>query len=368
MSAHEAADAIAAGFATAMPEARVLVTPVSDGGPGFVDVLAETLAGERIEVATRDPLLRPRTGTILRCGSSVYVETADSLGLHLLSSEERDPLQASSAGVADLLRAALDLAPAEVVLGLGGSATNDGGSGMLHAFGFSLLDAAGVPIDLSPAALSCLAHVRRPSPPPTEAALVAAVDVDNPLLGPEGASLVFAGQKGADSAAVTVLEELLGRFVTVVSADLPETEGFERRGGAGAAGGLGYGLSLLGASTRAGTEVVFEALSLEERIRHSDLVVTGEGSFDAQSLRGKATAGVARLCRSVGVPCLVLAGRVALEPADYEAVGVAAAFSLEEKAGSLDAAREGGRVLLEQLSLEVGRREAFSSPCRGDDR
>lgn len=353
MTAREAATAIASGVERALPGASVELAPVSDGGPGFVDILAGSLGGEIIEVPARDPLLRPRTGVILSCGGSVYVETADSVGLELLAPGERDPLRATSAGVSDLLSFAGELAPERIVLGLGGSATNDGGAGMLQGAGLALLDATGRPIGPEPVSLSRLAHVRRDEPRGTGAELIAAVDVDNPLLGPEGATAVFAPQKGADEAAVARLEQLLARLVSVVSADLPETSGLEARPGSGSAGGLGYGLSLLGAATRRGADVVFEALGLEERIATSDLAITGEGSFDGQSLRGKAAGAVARLCLRTGVPCLVLAGRVGVAPALYRPLGVTAAHSLEEKAGTLAAAREGGAPLLAELASEV---------------
>ena len=326
MSAREAADAIAAGWREAAATDTVTTLPLSDGGPGFVDALSAGLRGTLVEVEVADPLGRPTRGAVLVVDTdgrrTAYVESAQACGLHLLQPFERDPSRTTSAGVATLLQAALSAGADRIVVGLGGSGTNDGGAAMIENLGTDAGRLRGVE-------------------------LVAATDVDNPLLGPFGATAVFSAQKGATDEMVPVLEARLARLADLMGPELAQTPG------AGAAGGLGFALFALGGHRESGADLVLRELDVAGLIAASDLVVTGEGSLDAQSLRGKLPVRVATGCLSVGVPCLVIAGRVLLGRRQVAAAGFAGASSIEEHAGSLDAALALGAAGLRGLAAIV---------------
>ncbi|HMA47453.1 MAG TPA: glycerate kinase, partial [Frankiaceae bacterium] len=315
LSAVQAARAMRVGWARAAPADTLVELPVSDGGPGFVDVLSTALGGRRVPATVSDPLGRPVPAAVLVDGATAYVESAAAAGLHLLAPPERDPERTTSYGVGELLRVALDAGARSIVVGLGGSATNDGGAGMLAALGLRVDGPWEEPAGVDAAGLDPrLAGVE----------VVAATDVDNPLLGPSGAAAVYGPQKGADPAAVARLDLALRRWADALEPavgrrvrDLP---------GAGAAGGLGAGLFAFGARPGAGVELVLRTVGMPDRLAAADLVVTGEGAYDATSLRGKAVAGVARAAGEAGLPCLVLAGRVAVGRREAAAHGVQAAF------------------------------------------
>jgi glycerate kinase len=292
LSAEEAAEAIAAAWPAPHETHRV---PLSDGGPGFLDALP----GTRVTALVQDPLGRPVLAAFLLDGTTAYVEAAQAAGLHLLDPEERDPTRTSTAGVGELVRAALDAGATRVVVGLGGTATNDGGRGFVEALGD--LEATGRP------------------------ELVAATDVDNPLLGPDGATRVFGPQKGATGVQVEELELRLTAWADELEA---RTRPARDLAGAGAAGGLGFALLALGGGRVAGFDVVAAAVGLEELIRGADLVITGEGRLDGQSVRGKVVAGVSRLAAEHGVPCVAVAGEVLLGRREAGAAGLAATYAL----------------------------------------
>jgi glycerate kinase len=353
LTAPEAAKAIAAGWVAAAPGDELDLAPLSDGGPGFLDVLAASLGGDRIEVVVGDPLGRPVHADLLVDGDTVYIESAQACGLQLVAPNERDPLRASTAGLGDLLRAAATVGPKRVVVGLGGSATNDGGAGMLERLGFDLRDDTGGPLHASPRALAELSRASCPDGWWRSVDLVAATDVDNPLLGPSGATAVFGPQKGAGQDAIGELERALAHLAEVVGRDVPGAAGLEQRPGAGAAGGAGYGLLVLGGRIEPGIEIVLRRIGFGSRVRRADVVVTGEGSFDEQSLRGKVVSGVSGAAAAAGARCLVLAGQVMLSEAEYVAAGITAAYSISAEAGSVEASlREPGRFL-EQLARRV---------------
>lgn len=345
LTASEAAETIADGWSIARPTDELVLIPLADGGPGFVEVLSSSLGGDLLEVACRDPFGRSVGGAILATGERVFVESAQACGLHLTAPGERDPLRASTVGVGDLLSAAAELGAREVVVGLGGSGTNDGGAGMLQALGWEMSDAAGEPISPVPLSLSKLRHLRSPAHL-SWPGLVAATDVDNPLLGPSGATAVFARQKGAGAEEIDELEGALANLARVAADDLPGAAGLELVSGSGAAGGLGYGLCLLGGRIESGVSLVLDAVDLEARLHEADLVITGEGSFDLQSLRGKVVSGVAGAARAAAVSCVVMAGRVELSERDIAACGVSGAWSVVDEAGSLELSlAEPGRFL-----------------------
>ncbi|MDQ6650113.1 MAG: glycerate kinase [Actinomycetota bacterium] len=357
LSAVEAAAAMAAGWAAAAPGDQLEQVPVSDGGPGFLGVLSSTLAGVPMAARVQDPLGRPVAASVLMVGDTAYVESAQACGLHHLSPQERDPLRTSTYGVGELLRTALSGGARRIVVGLGGSGTNDGGAGALTALGLRHLDEAGVELEPGGAALARLDRTDRSELDPRLASveLVLASDVDNPLLGPVGASAVFGPQKGASAAGVGALDAALGRFATVHQRDGALGFDLASEPGAGAAGGLGAGLMVLGGHRVAGIATVLRALGLAARVATADLVVTGEGSFDWQSLRGKVVSGVAAAAMEQGVPCLVIAGQVAVGRREMGAAGVSAAYAVADAAGSVEAALARPAEELAALAAQVAR-------------
>jgi len=340
LSAVEAAEAMAAGWRRASPDDEVLMRPMSDGGTGFVDVLAANLAGDLVPVPTSDPLGRPVVGALLLHESTGYVESAQACGLHLLAHHERNPMVTTSYGLGLLVTAAVDSGASRVVVGLGGSATNDGGAGMLAALGVTALDRTGAALPPGGAALATVDRLDGATRL-GGVEFVVATDVDNPLTGPNGASAVFGPQKGAGPGQVEALDAALARWGHMLERDLPDApRGLAELPGAGAAGGLGAGLLALGARREPGIEIIGRAVGLYSALDMVDLVITGEGSFDWQSLRGKVVSGVATAAAAHGLPCLVLAGQVAVGRREMAAAGVQAAYSVADLAGSVEAALE----------------------------
>ncbi|RBQ10898.1 hypothetical protein DQE82_10470 [Micromonospora sp. LHW51205] len=365
LSAPEVAAAVAEGWRDVAPGDELLVRPLADGGPGFVEVLADALGGRRLPVPTVDPLGRPATGEILLTDDgTAYLESAQACGLHLLSDAERDPKATTSYGLGLLVTAAVEAGARTVVVGLGGSATNDGGAGMLVPLGVTPLDDAGRALPYGGAALTAVAALDG-EPRLRGATLVAATDVDNPLLGLHGASSVFGPQKGADRADVLLLDAALTRWADVLTQRLPGCPpGLGALPGGGAAGGLGAAVLALGGRCESGIGLVTRAVRLDAALDAADLVITGEGSFDHQSLRGKVVAGVAGAARDRGVPCVVLAGRVSTGRREAAAAGVTDAYSLVEhfggeERGGVDAAMtrpaEGLRALGARLAGQWSR-------------
>lgn len=354
LTATEAARAIADGWLEAAPADTVVARPLSDGGPGFLDVLRGCLAGRTVPVPTVDPVGRPVTGEVLFHADAAYLECAQACGLHLLAPAERDPRSATSYGLGALVATAVEAGAREIVIGLGGTATNDGGAGLLAALGAAPVDAAGYALPPGGAALvACAGLTGRPRL--RGARLVAATDVDNPLTGPRGASAVFGPQKGATGPDVAVLDAALARFAAVLQQCLPSCPpGLPDLPGAGAAGGLGAAILACGGRRESGIGLVRRLIGLDAELDSCDLVLTGEGSFDEQSLHGKVVAGIAAAARDRGVPCLVLAGRVGPVGAALPAAGVSEAHSLVEHLGSvreaLDRPAEGLHALAARLA------------------
>jgi glycerate kinase len=285
---------------------------------------------------------------VLRAGERTYLESASACGLDLLPPGQRDPEAAGTYGVGELLGAALDSAATEIVVGLGGSASNDGGAGMLAALGaepVAVLRGGGAGLAELTAVDLAKAHDRIAERP-----VIAATDVDNPLLGPQGATAVYAPQKGAGQAQVARLEAALARWVGLTGG-----EQVAARPGSGAAGGLGYGLFLLGAARVPGIQLVLDAVRLAERVDQADLVITGEGALDWQSVRGKVVAGAAWTSQRAARPCVVLAGSIELGRREIASMGVDAAYSITELAGSAAAAQAGAAEHLRALAARVAR-------------
>jgi glycerate 2-kinase len=310
LTAAEAASAMADGSRRAMPDADLTVLPLADGGPGTVEALVGATAGSIRTTTVRGPLGAPVEAAwgLLPDGTAV-IEMAAASGLVLVTEAERDPRMATTYGVGELIRAALDAASPRLIAGLGGSATNDGGAGMAQALGARLLDDSGEELPPGGGALARLARIDVSALDPriAETETLGATDVRNPLVGPEGASIVYGPQKGATPDVAKEMDRALRRYADVIESDLGVRVADVP--GAGAAGGLGAGLiAFLRASIRPGIEVVAEAVQLTERIRESDLVLTGEGKLDGQTGYGKTVAGVARLAQREGVPVFALPG------------------------------------------------------------
>ncbi|MEU8214382.1 glycerate kinase [Micromonospora taraxaci] len=362
LSAPEVAAAVADGWRSVAQGDDLLIRPLADGGPGFVEVLAEALGGRRVPVPTVDPLGRPAAGEILLTtdGTTAYLESAQACGLHLLSATERDPKTTTSYGLGLLVAAAVESGARTVVIGLGGSGTNDAGAGMLAALGVTPLDPGGAALPYGGAALAAVDAVDG-VPRLRGVRLVAATDVDNPLLGLHGASNVFGPQKGADRADVLLLDAALERFAAVLERDLPGCPaGLGTVPGGGAAGGIGAALLALGGGCESGIGLVTGATRLDDALDTADLVITGEGSFDHQSLRGKVVAGVAGAARDRGVPCVVVAGQVSTGRREAASAGVTDAYSLVEhfggeEGGGLDAALSRPAEGLRELGARLAR-------------
>ncbi|WP_134738712.1 glycerate kinase [Nocardioides sp. 503] len=323
LTAVEAARAIATGWARRAPADELDLAPMSDGGPGFVDVLHATLGGDLLAVTVSGPFGAPTPATVLVVGDTAYVETAQACGLPLVVGQ--DPERASTVGVGELLLAAAGTGATTVVVGLGGSGTNDGGAGLLAALGAT---SDGV-LDAGPAAFAAPTEVDL-APARERVAgltLVVATDVDIPLTGLFGATKAFGAQRGiAEDRLVTVDGWLEG-----LAAATDRRTALEK--GAGAGGGLGFALLCLGATREPGIALVSAAVGLAERARAADLVVTGEGAFDFSSRSGKVPYGVAEVAQEALRPCVALAGQVLVGSREMRALGVESAYSLVDLVG-----------------------------------
>ncbi|WP_355661070.1 glycerate kinase [Halomonas salifodinae] len=341
LAASDAATAIAQGIRRAAPEASSVLCPMGDGGEGTLDALLAATGAERRLARVSDALGRPieaAWGWLAESGTA-FVELAQASGLEALSRDERDALSASTFGTGELIREALEAGAQHLLLTLGGSATNDAGAGMLQALGARLLDAQGRELPPGGAALAELERLDLDGLDPRLAGLQvqAAVDVDNPLLGERGASAIFGPQKGADEAQVARLDAALAHFAERVAATLGEDH--RDLAGAGAAGGMGFAArAFLGAELRPGIELVMDQVGFDALLTGSDLVITGEGQLDGQSLAGKTPVGIARRARAAGIPCVVLAGRLGPQWQAAHDEGITTAFALADGPMDLDSA------------------------------
>ncbi len=331
LSAVEAADAMVTGWRRHAPDDQLSTAPMSDGGPGFVHALAGHLDGQLLAVSVTGPYGAAVPAAVLLVDDTAYVESAQACGLHLTPPDDRDPERASTVGVGELIATAVDAGAERVVVGLGGSATTDGGAGMLAALGAE----ADVDLRAGPAGLASLAEHGPSSRVDMGAVrervgdvrLVAASDVDNPLLGLRGASNVFGPQKGLAAERLPAVDAVLERFAVATDRTVAD------RPGAGAAGGLGFALLLLGATREPGVELVADAMRLAERCAAADLVLTGEGAFDHSSRGGKVVYGVAQEAARAARPCVALAGRVDVGARETRAIGVEQAYSVTDLVG-----------------------------------
>lgn len=311
LTAVEASAAITRGLRAVWPDAEITSAPIADGGEGFAETLGQALGGGWVETRALDPIGRAVAARYawVEAERLAIIEMSEASGLWRLTKDERAPLRANTFGTGQLMRHAVERGARKILVGLGGSATTDGGVGMAAALGYEFLTSDGEELALFPGHLIALTRIQAAGALELPE-IVAACDVQNPLLGPRGTAQVFSPQKGATASDVVALESGLSALAECVTTDLGCD--FRDTPGAGAAGGIAFGLlSFCGAKICSGFDLVAETLRLEERIAASDLVVTGEGRIDGQTLEGKGPAGVAALARLHGKPVLALAGSVA---------------------------------------------------------
>ena len=355
LSAAEVANSLSEGIRSTAPHVPLLVVPVADGGEGTVE--AALAQGFRpVTARVRGPVGDSVEAVIAVRGTTAIVELAQASGLQHVDPAGLEAMVANTYGCGELIRLALDAGCSDVVLGLGGSASTDGGAGMVQALGGILTDERGdlIPPGHGHALLAHGVDLRAFDARIAGTTFVVATDVDNPLTGPQGAAAVFGPQKGADNDEVSQLDAALKRWSRLVS----PTKGppLADQPGAGAAGGVGFAaLALLGATVRPGIDVMLELVNFPRLVARARLVVTGEGSLDQQSLGGKAPLGVARAARRAGVPTVAVAGRTTLSPIELTDAGFAATYTLQDREPNLGVCLSEAPRLLRDVGTDIGR-------------
>ncbi len=357
LTAAAVADHLIAGIRSVLPEVEIVVVPVSDGGDGLLEAL-ERAGFTDVPVVASGPTGVPGDTKYVRRGTEAVIEMAEVCGLGRLPGGQLAPATATSRGVGEVVAEALDAGCTEILIGVGGSASTDGGSGMVRALGARVLDAAGNELDEGGTALGGVARLDLSGLHPRlgDASISLACDVDNPLTGPTGAAAVYGPQKGADPDLVAELDKAMTVWADVVAAttgrDLRETPG------SGAAGGIGFGaVAVLGARLRPGATLVQQLTGLEEELVGVDLVITGEGSLDVQTLNGKAPAGVAEAAGRAGVPVVAVAGQCLLDTAALNGAGFRAAYALVDEASTPEEPFDAPGPLLERLGARIAKEE-----------
>lgn len=359
MSAKRACEAMERGIRKVLPDAEILHVPMADGGEGTVDALVDGSKGTRVEVVVSGPLPTEKVTTyygLLADQKTAVMEMAKANGIELLAERKRNPLLTSTYGTGEMIKSALDHGVEKIIIGIGGSVTNDGGAGMAQALGVRLLDEAGCDLSVGGGALAKLATVDITNVDPClkNTEIIIASDVTNPLTGPTGASVVFGPQKGATPAMVNELDSNLVHYAEVIKKDL--TIDVKNQPGAGAAGGLGAGLLVFtGASLRSGVELVTELTHLEDKISQADYVFTGEGGMDFQTKFGKAPYGVAKAAKKYHKPVFACAGYIGEQVEVLYDEGITAIFGILGKSGSLDDALQAGEANLERTVENIVR-------------
>lgn len=367
LSAPDACAAAAAGLRRGVPDATLVECPLSDGGEGFADAMARSAGGRVQPLAVCGPLFESVQANLvfLEDGRTAVVECAQACGLHLVPADRRNPAATTTRGVGDMIATALACGARRIIVGLGGSATNDGGMGLLAGLGWTFQDADGHELDPVGGSLHRVAAVQRGPALPAGTEIIAACDVRNPLAGPTGAAFTYAAQKGATPAQIRALDAGLAHFAAVVT---PVT-GRSAAGlpGAGAAGGLGFALlACLDAEFESGAAIAMRMCGLEAQLAEADLCLTGEGCTDGQTAFGKLPAAVALRCVTHGVPCVCLSGGLGV---GWEALlthGFTAVFSISQRPQSLDQAIAGAAPALADAAENVAR--LFGAQHAADDR
>ena len=368
LDAQQVAFAIERGFQSIFPEIHTVCVPVADGGEGTTEALVAATAGVQISESVRGPLGEPLNaiwgllGEQPNTALTAVVETAAASGLDKISSAQRDALRATTYGTGELILAALERGVRRIILGLGGSATNDGGMGLLSALGARFLDAKGEVLEAGGAALARLASIdlSQMDSRVAETEFLVACDVDNPLLGARGASAIFGPQKGATPEQVEQLDAALANLADI-SAKLLGRDCREVAG-AGAAGGLGYALvQFLNARMAPGIDLVLEAVRFDEQLQGADLVITGEGRVDGQSLSGKTPVGVARWAKRHDLPVIALCGSIGAGAEGVHKVGIDALFTVVPGVCTLDEAMAEAAANLERTAAQIARTLALNA-------
>ena len=370
ISALNAARAMEEGVLRVVPDAETVLVPVADGGDGTLETLVEATGGEIRSTTVTGPIGKPVTAEwgALGDGQTAVIEMARTSGLALLSLAERDPLHATTYGLGEVIREALDAGFRSFIVGIGGSATNDGGAGMAQALGVRLLDEAGGDLPSGGAALAGLRRMDMSGldERAAEARFSVACDVSNPLTGPEGAAAVYGPQKGATPGMVQQLDAALKHFAEVVERDTGTS--IDAVPGSGAAGGLGGGMmAFLGGSLRTGVDIVLDHIRLDERLEGTDLVITGEGQIDFQTVYNKAPIGVARRAKRRNIPVLAVCGSLGRGFEDVHAEGIDAVVAIVNAPMALDEASARAGELIADAVAEVMRSMRVGSTVFGQD-
>lgn len=358
LSSIEAGNAAAEGIKRVYPDAIINVHPVADGGEGTTEALAASLGGALRTVKAHDALMRETECTYAVAGKTAIIEMAAAAGLPGLKESERAPLKTTTYGVGEMIADALSIGCRDFVVGIGGSATNDGGTGMLTALGFRFTDKTDHPIPLGAEGLKDLAHIDDSAIPKElrESRFRVACDVENPLCGVNGCSAVYGPQKGATPEAVSLMDGWLETFAAITKEKYPTSN--KDFPGAGAAGGLGFALrEYLGGKLVSGIKLILAVSGLEDYIKTSDIVITGEGRLDSQSAMGKAPAGVAELAKKHRKPCIAFAGAVSEDADICNTIGIDAFFPIRRRICTLEEAldKENARRDLSDTAEQVFR-------------
>lgn len=354
LSATAVAKNIAIGIRKVLPEATLVEIPISDGGEGLLEALIEPLDGTLKNVYVKDPLMRNITAPygILKDGKTAIIEMAMASGMELLNDDEKNPMVTSTFGTGLLIKDALDQGCTKIIIGLGGSATNDGGMGMIKALGGKFLDEQGNAIDEGGGAIENLKHIdisnldKRLS----NCEIIAACDVSNPLTGPNGSAMVFGAQKGANEEQQLQLDKNLILYAQTIKSDL----GIEVNAipGAGAAGGMGAAIAgFFNGKLVPGIDLIMDTLNLDEHIKDADWVITGEGKIDHQTINGKTVSGIAKMASKYSVPVIAIAGKVDSNLDELYNIGVTATFSIANQPMTLQEAMANTDTLI-QACLE----------------
>lgn len=326
----EAGNAAADGIKRVFPDAVTVVRPVADGGEGTADALTEGLGGTKITAEVTDPSGKKITAEygVLPDGTAV-IEMAAASGLTLIPESQRDPMHTTSFGTGELIRSAIEKGCRRFIIGIGGSATNDGGIGCLHALGFGMLDENGRQVDFGAAGLAQLHHIDMSGALPrlSECTFNIACDVKNPLCGERGCSKVFARQKGADDTMIAEMDALLMRYAELTKHYIPTSSPDAE--GAGAAGGMGFALmNYLGAEMHSGISLILDETNFADAVKSADIVITGEGCLDGQTAMGKAPVGIAAIAKKYGKPVIAISGIVGREAEKCNSAGIDAFFPI----------------------------------------
>lgn len=353
----QVADLIAEGLLEVFPQAEAIKVPVADGGEGTVDAFLSALGGEKRFLDVTGPLGTPVKAFygLLPDGTGV-VEMAAASGLPLVPGGKRNPLITTTYGTGEVIKAVLEQGCNTIIIGIGGSATNDGGVGMAQALGVRFLDERGKELSFGGGSLARLAKIDMSGLDPRirKTNIIVACDVDNPLCGPRGASAVFGPQKGASPEIVRILDQNLAHYAKIIKEQLGKD--ILELPGAGAAGGLGAGLvSLLGATLKPGIEIVISSTKLEEKIKGATLVITGEGKTDYQTAHGKAPVGIAKVAKKLGIPVIAISGGLGERYEDVYEAGLDAVFSIAPGPISLEQAFENGHRYLKEQVINIAR-------------